>query len=79
MNTSILQKCLEELNKESPKIEYIKGMLETFIALSGVSPIINSTNNQNVTEKVKELVRTASVSDEESIPDFLKPGPRGNI
>lgn len=79
MNTSILEKCLQELNKESPKIEYIKGMLETFIALSGASPIISSINNQNVTEKIKELVRTESISDEESIPEFLKPGPTKSI
>lgn len=80
MNTSILQKCLEELNKENPKIEYIKGMLETFIALAGNPPIITpQNNNSHVTEKIKELVRTESVSDEEAVPDFLRPGRTGNI
>lgn len=37
MNTSILQKCVDELKNESPDIRYILGMLETFIELSTVS------------------------------------------
>ena len=50
MNTLILQKCVEELKKENPKIDYILGMLETVIALSGtttstyIPPIILPTN-----------------------------------
>jgi len=31
MNTSILSKCLEELTKENPRLDYVRGMLETFI------------------------------------------------
>lgn len=77
MNTAVLTKCLDELKQDKPNIEYIKGMLETFIALAGNSSVItNNINNQNVTEKIKELVRTEDVSDEE-IPAFLRPGPRG--
>lgn len=37
MNTKILQKCLDELNKEKPDISYVKGMLETLADLSGGS------------------------------------------
>lgn len=30
-NTAILKKCLEELSKPEPKIDYIRGMLETLV------------------------------------------------
>lgn len=33
MNTNILKKCLEELSKEGPKLDYIRGMLETLIEM----------------------------------------------
>ena len=32
MNNTVLQKVLDELNKESPSIDYLRGMLETLIA-----------------------------------------------
>lgn len=38
MNTSIIQKCIEELKQPTPKIDYILGMLETFVAMSAVAP-----------------------------------------
>lgn len=31
MQNSILKKCLEELGKEPPKLDYVRGMLETLI------------------------------------------------
>ncbi len=34
MNITILQKCIDELNSESPRLDYIRGMLETLIAMS---------------------------------------------
>jgi hypothetical protein len=34
MNTTTLQKCVDELKKESPDIRYILGMLETYIELN---------------------------------------------
>lgn len=34
MNNTILKKCLEELEKESPRLDYIRGMIETLIELS---------------------------------------------
>jgi hypothetical protein len=33
MNTKILQKCLEELDKETPRLDYIRGMLETLVSM----------------------------------------------
>ena len=37
MNTTILQKCLDELNKESPRLDYVKGMLETVISMGSIT------------------------------------------
>lgn len=34
MQNSILQKCVDELNKENPDLSYVKGMLETLIAMT---------------------------------------------
>ena len=33
MNINILKKVSEELNKESPKLDYIRGMVETLIEM----------------------------------------------
>lgn len=80
MNTQILQKCLDELKKDEPNIEYIKGMLETLILLSNpLIPIINNTKEQYVTEKVKELVRTETISDEEIALEKYNSGLTGRI
>jgi hypothetical protein len=39
MQTKILQKCVDELNKDTPAdLSYIKGMLETLIALEESKP-----------------------------------------
>lgn len=35
MNNNILKKCLEELNKENPRKDYVIGMLETLIDVGG--------------------------------------------
>lgn len=75
MNTAILSKCLEELGKESPNIDYIKGMLETFIVLTGGQPIINNTKENEITTRVKELVSEQG----DDVPGFLKPGPIGKV
>ncbi len=34
MSQTILQKCLDELEKESPKLDYIRGMIETLLAIT---------------------------------------------
>lgn len=35
MNTKILQKCLEELKKDTPDLSYLRGTLETLIEVAG--------------------------------------------
>ena len=56
-NTTILQKCVEELKKETPNIPYILGTLETLIEMSGN---VTSTpiNNTYVIPTQKEEVAT---------------------
>jgi len=41
MNTQILQKCVDELKKETFSKEYVLGMLETIIAMSGLPTSLN--------------------------------------
>ena len=65
MNTQVLVKCLDELTKDKPNIEYVKGMLETLITLSGAPTTQVMTPDMKVHEKVKEVLRTETVSDEE--------------
>lgn len=38
MNTKILQKCITELKTEKPKIDYVLGMLETLMEMTGKEP-----------------------------------------
>jgi hypothetical protein len=67
MNTQVLVKCLDELTKDKPNIEYVKGMLETLITLSGAPSLVFPTisSDMKVHEKVKEVLRTETMSDEE--------------
>ena len=44
MQTNILKKCLEELNKAEPNISYLKGTLETLIEMSGNTPTVSNGN-----------------------------------
>lgn len=35
MNTNVLKKCLEELGKETPRLDYLRGMIETLVEMQG--------------------------------------------
>jgi hypothetical protein len=81
MNTNILQKCINELKNESPKLEYVIGVLETLIDMSPDSPVKNavfvkSTIDGGLTRVTSPLTENV---DEEIIPDFVKTGPIGKI
>lgn len=54
MNQNILQKAIEELKKEQPKIDYVLGMLETFAELT--TPIF--TTKEGIVKKIHSLVGT---------------------
>lgn len=73
MNTNILNKCVEELKKENPKLDYVLGMLETIIEMSQVVTVNNPTNqtqtypSTNATFAISNNTTTGTVtlSDEE--------------
>lgn len=48
MNNTILSKILEELNKEAPRIDYVKGMLETLIEMQ---PLAHSSTAEHPSYK----------------------------
>ena len=54
MNPYILQKCIEELSQKKPNKAYVKGMLETMLALT-CEDLFNTNANFrfNVAEKEK--------------------------
>ncbi len=43
MNNTILQKCLKELGEATPRLDYVRGMLETLIELSHATSITKTT------------------------------------
>lgn len=51
MNTSVIQKCITELQKESPDLSYLRGMLETLLDMQSDPwqriPVDNSTTHIN--------------------------------
>lgn len=66
----ILKKCLEELTKESPKLDYVRGMLETIIEIQNPSkeetaiPIVDAS-----TKGTKYTYSTPVPQDEATILD----------
>lgn len=56
MNTQILQKCVDELKKDSPNIPYILGTLETLIEMLPIQP--------GITSNPKVITRTETIADE---------------
>ena len=69
MNTKILQKCLDELKKEQPNVDYIRGMLETLVEMG---------DQVVVTRAVVEPVKESSIAFNDSPtvkaePDATKP------
>lgn len=84
MNNSIIKKCLDELQKDTFRKDYVIGMLETLYELSsnklketsmplypGMSGSLSIPNNNIESTYVK--------TDEEEIPEYLKPGNIGRI
>lgn len=55
MNTTILQKCLSELEKETPKLDYVRGMLETLISLEP------QQKNEVETHALKKVVESGQL------------------
>lgn len=82
MNKNILQKILTELGKETPSIDYLKGMVETLLEMGEPEIKVTGGTSSTVIPYATQTTptRTESVSDESTtIPDFLKTGPLGTI
>ncbi len=73
MNTKILQKCVEELKKDTYSKEYVLGMLETFIDLAGGIPADKTMIYETTTPEIKGMVtRIPADEPKEELPAFLR-------
>lgn len=72
MNNKILQKCIDELNKEDFSKQYVLGMLETIIEMN-VQPLIYPIQNEQIKNVDKKIV-----SDEEAYLQKYTEGIRSN-
>lgn len=69
MNTKALQKCVEELKTDKPRIDYVVGILETLIDTAfSVSGSPTSTYSPPLAPTISSvpIIRTESISDEET-------------
>lgn len=48
MNTSILKKCIAELQKETPDLSYLRGMLETLLEMQGSDSSTSTPTSANI-------------------------------
>lgn len=86
MNIVILKKCVEELSKDNPDLSYIRGMLETIIALNetqiiGYKTIHESKNImiEDGTLKVKKPIIVPAQSSEASMLDAQAASKLANV
>lgn len=49
MNTNILRKCLAELTAENPRLDYLRGMLETLMEMQPVSTVSEVVSKGTIT------------------------------
>ena len=66
---NIIKKCLDELQKETFRKDYIIGLLESFYEMQAGNPIV--IKEEKIYERIKPLVEEAI----EEVPAFLKTGP----
>lgn len=70
MNTNILKKCIDELKKEKPEIQYVLGMLETLYEIQKPTvivpgtPTIKSTEVKDIDEKAMLDAKAKAAIDE---------------
>lgn len=77
----IIQKCVEELNKETPRLDYIRGMLESVLLSSEPFPRASTLGPGSTnTYLVAKPAYVEPLSDEQkSIVDTYERGPIGKI
>lgn len=62
MNTGILKKVIEELGKEDPKLDYVRGMLETLYLMSSETELKEVYTNTHGEYPKKVLVPAAPLA-----------------
>lgn len=67
MNHSVLQKCVDELSKDNPKLDYVRGMLETLLSMS--EPNVVTFTSTTPLPVLGAITTAHAVSDEGSILD----------
>lgn len=70
----ILNKILDEINKETPRLDYIRGLIEASVE-EEEKIFIPNVNIPNNIERVLNNIR----SDEETIPEAARIGPIANL
>lgn len=81
MNTSILNKILQELKQEKPDISYVRGMLETLIEMQPEKPLIFMNQDDTIwipTPDQQTAIKAAEIDarkKEKSQDDPLMPAP----
>lgn len=79
---NVIRKCVDELNKEAPRIDYIRGMLESLLVMNAPAPY-GVMMDRAYTEAVSPTIRSTEVvelSDEDqSVLKAYEKGPIGKI
>lgn len=71
MNITILQKCVEELKKETFSKEYVLGMLEAIIQMTPTQTYVpNLITNQG---PITNYTQHSEAMSGEDVPAFLRP------
>lgn len=61
-NNTILQKCVDELKTEKPDLSYIRGMIETLIAVAEKPPVFVPKTPEGVIPKSIPVTKTVEPS-----------------
>lgn len=72
MNITILKKCSDELSKDEPKLDYVRGMLETLIEMDESKDkyiVADGEGKLRVTTPQKEIKKVEESQDEASLLD----------
>lgn len=88
MYKNILQKCIDELNKEPHKIDKVLGMLETLVEMDSIQPTSYPATtvvtpfqigNSQPVYLSSNVGKTVELSDEEKLAQVYAGGPVGNV
>jgi hypothetical protein len=78
MISTILEKCLEELSNETPRLDYIRGMLEVLLAsqekvasskseergaTTATPNVVGSTSTDKTPEEILDMMAKARLND----------------